>query len=262
MLAQIPLQLPGDHPPAPRRSLIQWTHTRTTTAPYDDLSQAMLRGPAAGAQGGRHLGLIKDVLGDTYLLDVPCIWGSAKPAASGVTIVSDEDVRKGATHSDAVQRHLLAADIHEPDKPEQTVEATALKSRSAPCSPRASTAHHRRRCIGQLYGSRRLPRHRQLPRDGRRRAGRARPSRAASHPRFVKFLDKIMPRQGVLLRSDTGPCYIIRIIINMDRYHNHYARNQKHYIIAHADHGKTTLVDQILRQTNIFRDNEARADCF
>ena len=27
-------------------------------------------------------------------------------------------------------------------------------------------------------------------------------------------------------------------------------------IIAHVDHGKTTLVDQMLRQSGTFRDNE------
>ena len=28
-------------------------------------------------------------------------------------------------------------------------------------------------------------------------------------------------------------------------------------IIAHVDHGKTTLVDEMLHQSGIFRDNEA-----
>jgi GTP-binding protein len=32
-------------------------------------------------------------------------------------------------------------------------------------------------------------------------------------------------------------------------------------IIAHVDHGKTTLVDQLLRQSGIFRANEAVVDC-
>src|ERR1700684_2655847 len=31
-------------------------------------------------------------------------------------------------------------------------------------------------------------------------------------------------------------------------------------IIAHVDHGKTTLVDAMLKQSGIFRDNEAVAD--
>src|SRR5437870_13591786 len=31
-------------------------------------------------------------------------------------------------------------------------------------------------------------------------------------------------------------------------------------IIAHVDHGKTTLVDQMLRQSGMFRDSELRGD--
>ena len=31
-------------------------------------------------------------------------------------------------------------------------------------------------------------------------------------------------------------------------------------LIAHVDHGKTTLVDQLLRQSGIFRANEAVAE--
>src|SRR5689334_4854327 len=32
-------------------------------------------------------------------------------------------------------------------------------------------------------------------------------------------------------------------------------------IIAHVDHGKTTLVDQILRQSGLFREGELRGEC-
>src|SRR5213595_1019065 len=32
-------------------------------------------------------------------------------------------------------------------------------------------------------------------------------------------------------------------------------------IIAHVDHGKTTLVDQMLRQSGLFREGELRGDC-
>ena len=33
-------------------------------------------------------------------------------------------------------------------------------------------------------------------------------------------------------------------------------------IIAHVDHGKTTLVDQLLKQSGVFRENQiGRASC-
>src|SRR3954465_15273224 len=32
-------------------------------------------------------------------------------------------------------------------------------------------------------------------------------------------------------------------------------------IIAHVDHGKTTLVDQLMRQSGLFRESELQGDC-
>src|SRR5437870_3147922 len=32
-------------------------------------------------------------------------------------------------------------------------------------------------------------------------------------------------------------------------------------IIAHVDHGKTTLVDQMMRQSGLFRESELRGEC-
>ncbi len=125
VLAQIPYNYPAIIR-LPRRgeALIQWTHIKYHNGTVaDDLSQAMLEGRRQVRKAVEYLGLVKDVLGDTYLLDVPCILGVRETRRiTGLYTVSDEDVRKGATHSDAVCNVTFGVDIHEPDKPEQTVE--------------------------------------------------------------------------------------------------------------------------------------------
>src|SRR5262249_6113875 len=74
------------------------------------------------------------------------------------------------------------------------------------------------------------------------------------HPRAIAFPCARLPHSNYNALSSPG--FFRRVSMKNAR---NELRNLA--IIAHVDHGKTTLVDQMLRQSGLFRESELRGEC-